>query len=782
LALPPVKEALGLTSAFQPCLLRGLKLDARSPLNFEFIMDGGDEILSDAVFKAESDRLIRFFLAALTTPEKDIWVNLSPYENNRIVDDDFGRTTMGRELLAQDYILKQLTASLMHPDTALGKQFWGRIYDVAWKKFGTTDVPVDTFNKVWIMPASAVVYEGKGSSGDQGGKTLSAFIDQARLKVMLETDYLASERAVASPGSNVPVAGNDMPAISRQLVREVILPALEKEVNEGKNFARLRQVYYALLLSVWLKKKLRTAALHAGVEKKDNNILSLVFVNHKKTAGIETVDPQAAINGIYALYVQAFKEGVYNLIREDYEKNSGELIPRKYFSGGFSAGDAEKIMDMSEGVPPDNAARLFRVLSKVSPANIKLDVSKWTKRAITFAVGGAFVSIGYVFQNATTLLPYSLFEKKGASASGFYDWRIRQVFVKRGEYTKAGDIKYWVQAKRDQQIVDVALNDVLNNVNENIQKPNKWEILTAPKVFQRLGLSPQELSQGLRDGWEKAPHLQKLMSFEQFVNTFLSLAYTESGFDRNMISGKHAKGAWRVLIKAPVNLYDSKVCLKYAVQILDDYVAYLNAPNKVFNDSRAAALARVIKEHGHTLVKQAFLTKGGALNGEAQISLVLAFYNKGPSGGVTGDYSILKKVFEHPDDSWDFKSTPSGFATKVVFLSNPSTFDGNAFIGPLKYSLVAAVVDGTAIPIASLSAEIKKDDGRNNAQETVTGGIDLKTEAMDLLMRGQGGDIAFELTPAQVDLLRQGVSGFVPVILDVKPMENMPRFMGFDSK
>ena len=88
----------------------------------------------------------------------------------------------------------------------------------------------------------------------------------------------------------------------------------------------------------------------------------------------------------------------------------------------------------------------------------------------------------------------------------------------------------------------------------------------------------------------------------------------------------------------------------------------------------------------------------------------------------------------------------------------------------------------TAIPIASLSAEIKKDDGRNNAQETVTGGIDLKTEAMDLLMRGQGGDIAFELTPAQVDLLRQGVSGFVPVILDVKPMENMPRFMGFDSK
>jgi len=68
-------------------------------------------------------------------------------------------TEMGRDLLGQDYILKQITASLMHPDSEIGKKFWAEVYKRAWEKYGTSDVPVDTFNKVWIVPDKAVVYE-----------------------------------------------------------------------------------------------------------------------------------------------------------------------------------------------------------------------------------------------------------------------------------------------------------------------------------------------------------------------------------------------------------------------------------------------------------------------------------------------------------------------------------------------------------------------------------------------------------------------------------------------
>jgi len=45
----------------------------------------------------------------------------------------------------------------------LGRKFWTEVYKQAQKKYGTTDIPVDTFNKVWIVPEKAVVYENHQS-------------------------------------------------------------------------------------------------------------------------------------------------------------------------------------------------------------------------------------------------------------------------------------------------------------------------------------------------------------------------------------------------------------------------------------------------------------------------------------------------------------------------------------------------------------------------------------------------------------------------------------------
>src|SRR5476649_966703 len=90
---------------------------------------------------------------------------------------------MGRDLLAEDYMLKQITASLIYPEDATGKKFWMRIYEEAYKKFGTTNIPVNTFNKVWIVPEKAVVYENV--------KVGTAYVVESKLKVMLEQDYLA---------------------------------------------------------------------------------------------------------------------------------------------------------------------------------------------------------------------------------------------------------------------------------------------------------------------------------------------------------------------------------------------------------------------------------------------------------------------------------------------------------------------------------------------------------------------------------------------------------------
>ena len=71
---------------------------------------------------------------------------------------------------------------LIYPEDEIGKKFWKRIYEEAAKKFGTTNIPVNTFNKVWIVPEKAVVYEN--------AKAGTAYVVESKLKVMLEQDYL----------------------------------------------------------------------------------------------------------------------------------------------------------------------------------------------------------------------------------------------------------------------------------------------------------------------------------------------------------------------------------------------------------------------------------------------------------------------------------------------------------------------------------------------------------------------------------------------------------------
>jgi len=140
LNLPAPGTMIPVSTPFTPAIIRGVNIHPENPLRFNFIVDLGDTDLEGEAFRQESRKLIKYFLAALTVPEDEMWVNLSPYEENRIIPKGFGETEMGRDLLAQDYILKQLTASLMYPENELGSEFWRRVYAKAYAKYGTTDI------------------------------------------------------------------------------------------------------------------------------------------------------------------------------------------------------------------------------------------------------------------------------------------------------------------------------------------------------------------------------------------------------------------------------------------------------------------------------------------------------------------------------------------------------------------------------------------------------------------------------------------------------------------
>ncbi|MBF0570248.1 MAG: hypothetical protein HQL12_00090 [Candidatus Omnitrophica bacterium] len=378
--LPSSGVMVHVSPEFNPPILKGIKIHPDNPFKFDFILDRGDtpsRLPTNEPLNVKATRLIKYFLASLTTPEQDLWVNLSPYEKSRIIPQSFGQTDMGRDLLAEDYMLKQITASLIYPEGEIGRQFWKRIYEQAQKKFGTTDIPVNTFNKVWIVPEHAKVYEH--------GNT--ALVVKARLKVMLEQDYLALSKnqrptwghvpegdvspstLPSDPGLNVkaPQGNNGMHTLASQIIREVVIPELEKEVNEGKNFATLRQVYYSLILAVWFKKRMKDSII--GRKYIDQNKVEGIHYDHSiqglmpsrlpSEIALNVKAPQGKnltpndIEFIYQRYLKAFKKGVYNYIKEESDPVTQKMIPRKYFSGGAEMSAAMNTTEIGNILTPE---------------------------------------------------------------------------------------------------------------------------------------------------------------------------------------------------------------------------------------------------------------------------------------------------------------------------------------------------------------------------------------------------------------------------------------------
>ncbi len=353
--LPAPGSMLSATPNYVPPVLEGLTIDRNNPLKMDFILNTNQGNLQGDDLTRESMKLIKYFLTGLTVPENQVWVNLSPYEKDRIIEKNFAKTDMGRDMLAEDYILKQLSASLSYPEKSLGKKFWDKIYSQVQLKFGTNQIPMNTFNKIWIVPEKAVVFV----HGD------TAYVIDSHLKVMMEEDYLALKNNLDNPSfSNDSGKSKIISGETSKIVREVLIPAIEQEVNEGQNFANLRQIYNSMILATWYKKNLR------------ESLLGQVYVNQNKTKGID--GNQASNNqAIYDRYVAAFKKGVYNYIKEDVDAQSKDVTPRKYFSGGTNmAMLTEKLQQVEVGnINELTADQMARVRSIVATSDSRFRVT-----------------------------------------------------------------------------------------------------------------------------------------------------------------------------------------------------------------------------------------------------------------------------------------------------------------------------------------------------------------------------------------------------------------------
>jgi len=326
--MPAPSQLISTTANYNFARLVGMRFDSDNPFRFTFILNPGNAQVNDASLRQEIAKVDKYFLAALTLPKEELWVNLSPYENNRIATDALAQTDLGKDLLGEDYVLKQLAASLTYPESESGKKYWNEIQG----RGGSRTAPTNAFSKIWVVPGKIKILEAKDR----------AVIAESSLKVLTDTDYLAMQKNGAGPMK-------ESPAINA--FKRHILPLIEKEVNEGRHFAHLRQMYSALIMAAWFKEKLK------------NTLLSDYYFGKKKLSGTQADDPQIR-EKIYQEYVKAFKQGVYNYVKKETVTPCGgnsttgssaalraltypsliKITHRQYFSGGN---------DFRRGLPPE---------------------------------------------------------------------------------------------------------------------------------------------------------------------------------------------------------------------------------------------------------------------------------------------------------------------------------------------------------------------------------------------------------------------------------------------
>ena len=322
--LPQPTQILSVSQDHSLPVLKGIKIDPENPFKLEFILDTEDE---EQINEDEVKRLVEYFLAALTLPEEDLWVNLSPYEKDRVIPDNLALTELGKGLLAEDYVLKQLVSSLTYPESRSGKKYWDKVYEEIGKAAGTTKIPVNIFNKVWIVSEIAEVYATDNI----------ALIADARLKVMHEEDYLALKNNIHELDKEGKSIGKDTieeaSKVSSVVMKKMLLPEIGQQVNQGKHFANLRQIYRSFILAVWFKQKLKDSIFK-------------YYIDQSKIQGIDLEDEQAK-EKIYDLYVQAYQKGAYDYIKKDYDLSSRQYIRRRYCSGGINFNDGGKFGDLT---------------------------------------------------------------------------------------------------------------------------------------------------------------------------------------------------------------------------------------------------------------------------------------------------------------------------------------------------------------------------------------------------------------------------------------------------
>lgn len=382
---------------YRSCLMRGIEIDKNDPLKIKFYFDSANKV---EINKKDINRMIKYFLGFLTIPKEDLWVNLSPYEKDRIIPESLMRLDIGKDMLLEDYILKKIISYLTNPHTVYGKKYWQKIKQVAYKIFKINKINIDNFYKIWIIPGEVKVYK----------KENKFFIQKAQLKVMMDDDYQIMK-------NNNCLAGNKNLKGSLQFketFKKEIMPVIEQQVNNSLDFVPLRQLYYALIISDYFKENFK------------NHIIYSDYIDRENVQSIELKQAGDIKKNIYTSYLNIFNDNKYYYSDKEYSPYYQKNIKYKYFSGGLLL-NQEKNQEQADRIDPRDFVTVNTQVAVTENDDYyheqEKDSDSWIKAIIkskNFFVGVSLItsaSLGLIFGLEAFILTFNLINFTGIVAA-----------------------------------------------------------------------------------------------------------------------------------------------------------------------------------------------------------------------------------------------------------------------------------------------------------------------------------------------------------------------------
>ena len=358
-----------LSASNEPPRIVGIKIHLVNPGSLDLIINPGH-----GSYKVEGDQFIRsqekltsLMKAAVHIPESKIYVSLSSDEPHRIISPELDGTLLGCDLLEGDIRLKRYLPKLLDISTELGAEFWQELGEKYFERDGLS--LYSSFIRVWVCPQTFRVLEKKFMESDEASENLykqfdvklsdaAFFVFESTMQAQCKVDrqalqnFLDSQPALTSSQRKLV---RDFKADFLARFKDLVIPILNRAINQSPAFHVFQQAYDAIGLSCCYKKALKK---HVGAQKfidngKPDKMTTyqvgqrMKSYNYSLSRGNEPqvlteemalTERETEINFssiYYREYLDLYVNGSAKSSFEELNPKTNQLITKHYFSGAL---------------------------------------------------------------------------------------------------------------------------------------------------------------------------------------------------------------------------------------------------------------------------------------------------------------------------------------------------------------------------------------------------------------------------------------------------------------